>query len=299
MNPHLIDSILLGGLAAWIGADAVGLLTTTVEDRSLGMIERERRERRRVSRWYAMFETWVSPLSRLNEKLFAPVIDALRQGDAEIQPFTPAEFIAICELKALAWGTVAALSARVALHSGLLSSCLWGALAIGIVMWILVSGMLRNCLNQQKQIRSRLPFTVELIALLMEAGGTDIMEAIRTAGKENEGHPLGRRLNRLVVSESRGIEFCEALREWSTMYRDEDLIEFAFAIRTSIERGTPLEETLRSLSDQFQQRRLQRLERAAEETKVHITWPGMLVLVACLLIVTAPFILAARDMLGW
>ncbi len=133
----------------------------------------------------------------------------------------------------------------------------------------------------------------------MEAGGTDIMEAIRTAGKENEGHPLGRRLNRLVVSESRGIEFCEALREWSTMYRDEDLIEFAFAIRTSIERGTSLEETLRSLSDQFQQRRLQRLERAAEETKVHITWPGMLVLVACLLIVTAPFILAARDMLGW
>ena len=133
----------------------------------------------------------------------------------------------------------------------------------------------------------------------MESGGTDILEAVRTAALENEGHPLGRRLNRLVMTESRGIEFSEALREWSNNYKDEDLIEFAFAIRTSIERGTPLEITLRALSEQFQQRRLQRLERAAEECKVHITWPGMLVLLACLLIVAAPFVLAARDILGW
>ncbi len=298
-SSQLIDTLLFGGLAAWISADATGLFAPAIRDGSLTMIDRERRERRLKSWWYSVFESWIGPLSRLNERLLSPVIGALDRGDAEIEPFSPAEFIAVCYLKAGVVGVVAFLISRAGLGSSLMGAVLWGLLVFLLTAWQLVSATLRNCRSMQRRIRARLPFTVELIALLMESGGTDILEAIRTAAAENAGHPLGRRLQRLMNSEASGIDFSEALREWSTVYRDEDLIEFAFSIRTSIERGTPLEVSLRALSEQFQQRRLQRLERAAEETKVHITWPGLLVLLACLMIVTAPFVLAAKDILGW
>jgi len=292
-----MESLLIGGLAAWLGADAVGFYSPPPNDRSL--IDRERRERRLVIPCYSLFEAWIQPLSSLNGKLFFPVIDFIDRGDAEIHPFTAAEFIAICELKSLLCGVSTALVMHGFLQSDMRASFFWGAVVCAAVFWMLLSNALRRCRLVANKIRSRLPFTVELIALLMESGGADILEAVRTAAIENEGHPMGRRLNQLVVAESHGVEFSEALREWSDKYKDDDVIEFAFAVRTSLKRGTPLEETLRALSQQFQQRRLQRLERAAEECKVHITWPGMLVLMACLLIVAAPFILAARDVLGW
>ncbi len=79
---------------------------------------------------------------------------------------------------------------------------------------------------------------------------------------------------------------------------DADIFEIVFAINTAEERGTRLKETLSGLAEQMRHRRIQWLERAAEEAKVHITWPGLLVMVACLLIVAAPLLLPGLGSVG-
>jgi hypothetical protein len=93
-----------------------------------------------------------------------------------------------------------------------------------------------------------------------------------------------------------GVSQTEALRglgqRLGGRIDDADVYEMVFAINTAEERGTRLKETLTDLAEQMRHRRIQWLERAAEEAKVHITWPGLLVMVACMLIVAAPLVLS-------
>ena len=81
---------------------------------------------------------------------------------------------------------------------------------------------------------------------------------------------------------------------WRMAHRVEspDLSEFVFMVNTALDRGTPLQDALRDMAERLRTRRVQRLERAAEEAKVKISGPALLIMVACLAIITAPFLLA-------
>lgn len=74
---------------------------------------------------------------------------------------------------------------------------------------------------------------------------------------------------------------------------DADVAEVTLAMATSETRGLPLRESLRAVAARLRTRRVQWLEKASEEAKVHITWPAMVVMVACLLIVIAPVVVNA------
>jgi Flp pilus assembly protein TadB len=288
----------LGLLAAWLGAEATGLLARPVNERSLSLAAREQRRMQLESRWFALFEHLVAALAQLNVRFRPGKCSQLARADAELAPFSPAEFLALCQIRGLAAGIVVAAAAPL-LGTTLRSALVFAVLTAIAVSSFFVRRQLRLALRNQQQIRARLPFAIEMMALLIESGVPTILEAIRMTAAENHGHPLARRFQKLLAAEGRGADLSHALREWAQETADEDFEEFSFALRTSLDRGTPIRDTLRSLAAQFLQRRLQRLERAAEETRVHITWPGMLVVLSCLMIVSAPFILAARDILGW
>jgi tight adherence protein C len=57
--------------------------------------------------------------------------------------------------------------------------------------------------------------------------------------------------------------------------------------------GTPLADTMRTQAEQIRLKRSQWAEKAAEESKVALVFPAMIIMVACLAIVVAPFILGA------
>jgi pilus assembly protein TadC len=75
---------------------------------------------------------------------------------------------------------------------------------------------------------------------------------------------------------------------------DVDVNELVFCINTADESTGKLKDALRDLAEQMRTRRVQWLERAAEEAKVQITWPGFLIMLACLLIVAAPLLLPTQ-----
>jgi Flp pilus assembly protein TadB len=143
-------------------------------------------------------------------------------------------------------------------------------------------------------LESRLSLVADLVALMLEGAAT-LPQAIRTAAEENRGHPVGDELARV----QQAVEKMEAPKDalWAMARRVEspDLSELVFMIKTALERGTPLQDALRDMAERLRTRRVLRLERAAEEAKVKISGPALLIMVACLAIITAPFLLAGAN----
>jgi pilus assembly protein TadC len=129
---------------------------------------------------------------------------------------------------------------------------------------------------------------------MMESGAL-FNACIQTVVQESGKHPIAEELSSVLSSLRQGIPRATALKEFSTRLDDDDVQEVVFAVNTSEELGTPLDKTLRTMADRMRQRRMQELERRAETAKVHITWPAMLIMVACLMVVAAPLMLAGAG----
>jgi tight adherence protein C len=74
---------------------------------------------------------------------------------------------------------------------------------------------------------------------------------------------------------------------------DEDSKDLIGAIIQGETLGTPLAKSLRVQAEQLRLKRSQWAEKAAEESKVALVFPAMLIMAACLAIVVAPFVLSA------
>ena len=133
---------------------------------------------------------------------------------------------------------------------------------------------------------------MDLIALTMEAGG-GFQECLRTAVKENGDHPLTDEMAEVLRQISLGRPRNEALSGMQERLQDEDINELVFAINKGEELGTPLSSILRDQAEQMRLKRSQRGEKAAGEAEVNILFPGMVLMLACLLVVIAPIVLPA------
>src|SRR5262249_3522892 len=138
----------------------------------------------------------------------------------------------------------------------------------------------------------RLPFTVDLMALMMEAGAS-FQDALRSGGRELPGHPLGEELGQVLRDIDLGRPRAEALRALQLRLNDHDISAIVFAGTKGEELGMPLAEILRTQAEQMRLKRSQWAEKASGIAQVNIVFPGMVIMVACLIIVVAPFILLA------
>lgn len=205
-------------------------------------------------------------------------------------PWLPAEFIAAKIVE----GTLAGLGLF------LVVSAIGGkyfGLILAVPLIIAYAAMARSHVHSMAEtrmyrIRSRLPFAVDLLSLMMEAGAS-FSESLDTIVQEHQEHPLGQELGDVLRLVSAGSPRGEALQAMQERLQDEDLTELVFAINKGEELGTPLSAILRRQADQMRLKRSQWAEKAAAHAQVKIVFPGVLVMVACLLVVMAPIMLPA------
>jgi tight adherence protein C len=126
----------------------------------------------------------------------------------------------------------------------------------------------------------------------MEAGG-GFQECLQTAVSENGDHPLTDELAEVLRQISLGRPRHEALQAMQDRLQDDDVKEMVFAINKGEELGTPLSAILRDQAEQMRLKRSQRGEKAAAEAEVKIIFPGMVLMIACLIVVIAPIVLTA------
>lgn len=258
--------------------------------------ERRRDVLRRGNSLYAALEPLVDVLAaRLvarNEPLLT-VLGQQLQAAGERLPWQPAEYLAVRRLEATLMGLGVGVLCYLALWNPIVAGLLGALAAYGFA--ILLTGEPRRAAQRRLQaLKRRLPFFVDLMSLMMEAGAS-FREALQTGVAELGDNPLGEEFALVLSDTDRGRTRREALEALQQRLDDRDLSELIFAITKGEEMGTPLAQILRNQVDQMRLKRTQQAEREAGEAEVAILFPGFLVMLACILLIVGPFVLQALN----
>lgn len=261
-------------------------------DARLGRFEVDRRSRvRESSVTYNLFEPWVDELSAPFEKSGRGLVEVSQNLAASgiSVPWNPAEFLATKRVEAIAGGCI-----------GFLFGWFWGGWSSAVIMAVfgffayefMAKRLLKsNAIRRQIKVKRRFAAAIDLMALMMEVGA-GFQEALNVATEESKGNPLGEELAIVRRDLTMGKRE-DALRNFAKRTQDDDISEVVLAILEGEQLGTPLAKILRVQAEQMRQKRSQWAEKATAESEVTLVFPAMLIMIACLILVAAPFVLTA------
>jgi len=249
-----------------------------------------------------LFETpWMQPflvplyhlVRRLNLPNFKRHVLKLLLALGNPQHYSPEEYLVVC----LVWGFVAAalftLSSRLVVGEmtlvGLLAFLVVG-FAIGFFgayLWLR-----ERALRRLREIAKRLPYTLDLVAMAMDAGAT-FYEAASAVVRDDPADPLNQELGMVVREIDFGRSRQDALTHLGQRITVDGLDSIISAILQAEALGTPLAEVLKLQASLLRMRRSMRAERRAGEAAVKILVPSMLILLSAVLVIFAPIIVSA------
>ena len=289
-------------LTSVLFACAAGLLVWTLMDIAFrprvlppgtGRFEVERRTQlRRDDTTYRYFEPLVDEWNSLIQ-IKPQVIEETERhlaGAGIREPWQPAEYLNTkrCESCIIA-------SSCFLIAIAILGMSVFGAFILSLFAYIVMQSSVTQSLKKkatarQLVIKRRFASAIDLMALMMEVGA-GFGECLDVAVRENRNNPLGEELALVQKEISMGAVRSKALLGIVDRVRDTDMTEVIKSINEGEELGTPLTGILRNQADQMRMKRSHWAEKAAEESQVAIVFPAMLIMIACLLIVVAPFVL--------
>lgn len=287
-------AVLMGLSVGWFAWTLCRVLFGPRKGGPQGLYERERRQKIRdanpVYRWFEPLIDELVPFEKPSHQQDKIAL-ALRMLP-DWPPWTPQDFMATRKVEAGLSGLIVALLLWPIL--GPVVAAVGGIIvASGSVMFW---GVRVQELAQKRRTSflKRLPYAVDLLALMMEAGaGFD--EAVATLVDESPNHPIGEEFAFMLREIRLGRSRREALIQLRDRMEDENVREFVTAILNGEEFGTPLSRILRMQADQMRLKRSQWAEKAAGEAQVKIVFPGIMIMIACLLIIVTPFIVKFLD----
>jgi tight adherence protein C len=245
---------------------------------------------RRMDVLYRLFQPLIRVFAKLNR---AALGDRLREVDREIQAaglpryWLPEEYLGRAELIAVLLAP-AYLTASI-MYQGL-SGVITGLVLTGLTVWVLRARLRRLARDRLLSIKRRLPFLLDLLTLLMEAGSS-FLQSLRQAVKEFEGHEIAVEFGRVLTDINMGKSRGEAFHNMRNRLGDEEISNIVGSILQSEQLGTPLSDIFRAQADVLRMKRSQRAESMAGEAGVQMLLPGVLVMIATVLIILGPFVL--------
>ena len=295
-----LDLVLLGlgslmiGAAVWMLARMIGYGLSS-EDAAQ---EAEWRhdvnrvnELRRQSVFYRTFQPLIQGMAAFNRGVFAdslPEIGRQVQAAGISRLWTPAEYLARLQLFGL-------LAAPIYFYVCLSWFGDAGAI-LALVLTLLTIYWLRRRLAAQAAhrlflIKKRLPYLLDLLTLLMEAGSTFLQSLAEAAG-EFRDQPVGVEFGRVLAEMGMGKSRTEALEGMRQRLSDDEITSIIGSIIQGEELGTPLAVLFRTQADVLRIKRTQRAETIAGEAGVKMLLPAILVMMATVIIILGPFILS-------
>ncbi|MCI0357577.1 MAG: type II secretion system F family protein, partial [Planctomycetaceae bacterium] len=226
-------------------------------------------------------------LGRLNRIVFRDSLpEVQRELQAAGQPryWLPEEYLARCELLAIL------------LSPAMIASCIgiMGPLGIvtGLVLVALTAWLLRRRLAAQARqrltlIKRRLPFFLDLLTLLMEAGSS-LLQALEEAVHEFRGQPVAEEFGRVLADIRMGRTRTESFLAMRERLQDAEVGGVIGSIVQGEHLGTPLAQIFRMQADVLRVKRTQRAETIAAEAGVQMLLPGILVMGAAVLVILGP-----------
>ncbi len=166
---------------------------------------------------------------------------------------------------------------------------------LALVMTLMTAWLLRVRLANQARrrlvlIKRRMPFLLDLLTLLMEAGST-FLQALEQAVDQFGEHAVGQEFGRVLSEIHMGWGRTTALDSMRTRLCDDEITSIIGSIIQGEELGTPLARIFRTQADVLRIKRTQRAETVAGEAGVKMLLPAVLVMASTVLIILGPFIL--------
>lgn len=246
---------------------------------------------RRNDVFYRLFQPLIQLFARVNRIMFR---DSLANIQREIQAaglarsWLAEEYLGRAEVLALCLTPLFAylLVGTFGVMNGLLLSALG---AMGTV-WALRYRLARQAATRLRLIKQRMPFLLDLLTLLMESGAS-FLNALSQAVGEFQGHPVAQEFGRVLTDMSLGKTRIEAFHAMRDRLRDDEITSIIGSIIQGEQLGTPLAKIFRAQADVLRIRRTQRAETVAGEAGVNMLFPGLLVMVATVLLILGPFLM--------
>lgn len=248
-------------------------------------------ELRRASVGYRLFYPLIQGLAALNRRAFPgelPEIgrELLTAGHSRF--WTPEEWLALAEIQALLLSLpITYICLEIMGPPGIVPA---GVLTI-LAAWLLRRRLSRQARQRLFQIKQRLPFLLDLLTLLMEAGAT-FLAALREATHEFREHPVGIEFGRVLAEMNMGKSRTAALESLRMRLADDEITSIVGSIVQGETLGTPLALLFRTQADVLRVKRTQRAETLAGEAGVKMLLPAVLIMVATVLIILGPFVIS-------
>jgi tight adherence protein C len=247
-------------------------------------------ELRRIDPLYRLFYPVVTVLARLNRVVFHQGLGEIqRQVQASGLPrfWLPEEYLARLQVMALC-STPLWIYALVWVFG---PQAMWLA-PLGVVWtaWFLRYRLAARGTLRLRQIKRRMPYLLDLLTLLMEAGAT-FLNALNQAVDEFRGHPVSEEFGRVLADMNLGKTRMEAFQSMRDRLADDEITSIIGTIIQGEHLGTPLARIFRSQSDVLRVKRSQRAETIASEAGVNMLLPAVLVMASTVLIILGPFLL--------
>ena len=247
-------------------------------------------ELRRISPFFRTLQPLVQAFARFNRGAF---VDQLPEIGREIQAaglarfWTAEEYLARIEIQALML-----MPAFVYASTQMMGPA---GIVMAIMFTILTGYLLRRRLRSAARyrlvlIKRRMPFLLDLVTLLMEAGST-FLQALKEAVDEFREHPVGVEFGRVLGELNMGKGRTAALESMRDRLHDDEITSIIGAIVQGEQLGTPLARIFRTQADVLRIKRSQRAETLAGEAAVKMLLPGVLIMASTVLVILGPFML--------
>ncbi len=221
---------------------------------------------------------------------FGPIRKRIRQdldASGNLNGYSVEEYVAVCLFTAVSLG----------LASMLLAVLLLGEFdpTIGLVMMVvgffLPMWTLHNAaMARLMRITKKLPYTLDLIALLMEAG-SNFNEAVETIIRDEPEDDLNQELQLVQMEMDFGSTRSTALSNMAERIPLDTVRSIVGAVNQASTLGTPLSVILKSQSGMLRMYRSVRAEKLSASASLRILIPSMLILLAVVLVVFGPVIM--------
>jgi len=153
---------------------------------------------------------------------------------------------------------------------------------LGAYLWLR-----ERALARLRVIAKRLPYTLDLISMAMDAGAT-FYEAAATVVRDEPDDPMNEELGMVVREIDFGRSRQDSLTHLGRRIPVDGLDGIISAVLQAETLGTPLAEVLKLQANLLRMRRSMRAERKAGEAAVKMLVPSMLILMSVVLIIFAP-----------
>ena len=249
------------------------------------------RELRARSLVFRLFQPEVQALGQINRRFVHDSLPAINRDihAAGLPRFwTPQEYLGSLQLIA-AGLTPVYIYAGIELGGSL--GALLGLLAGPATVWLLRRRLAKMAARRLFRIKQRLPFLLDLLPLLMEAGST-FLQSLAEAVEEFRDHPVGIEFGRVLSEINMGKSRIGALEAMRDRLDAPEVTSIIGSIIQGETLGTPLARLFRTQADVLRTKRTQRAETIAGEAGVKMLLPSVLVMAATVLIILGPFVLS-------